>query len=187
MHQLSLEEAAFLYADNDHANANVTLVMVYDPSGAPRGRLRFQGLLQHVAGRLHRLPRFRERLQRVPFELDTPYWVEDERFDLEYHVRHVALPEPGDWRQFCIQASRIHARPLDLTRPLWELYLVDRLDAIDGLPEREKLVLSLYYDDELNLKEIGKVLEVSESRVCQIHGQALVRVRARMEEWLRGR
>lgn len=59
--------------------------------------------------------------------------------------------------------------------------------AIAGLPEREKLVLSLYYDDELNLREIGGVLEVSESRVCQIHGQALVRLRARMEDWLRGR
>lgn len=59
--------------------------------------------------------------------------------------------------------------------------------AIDGLPEREKLVLSLYYDEELNLREIGEVLEVSESRVCQIHGQALVRLRARMEEWLSGR
>jgi len=57
--------------------------------------------------------------------------------------------------------------------------------AIDSLPEREKLVLSLYYDEEMNLREIGEVLEVSESRVCQIHGQALVRVRARMEEWLR--
>ena len=50
----------------------------------------------------------------MPLELDYPYWIEDERFDLEYHVRHVALPKPGDWRQFCIQASRIHARPLDL-------------------------------------------------------------------------
>lgn len=59
--------------------------------------------------------------------------------------------------------------------------------AIAGLPEREKLVLSLYYDDELNLREIGQVLEVSESRVCQIHGQALVRLRARMEDWLQGR
>jgi RNA polymerase sigma factor FliA len=59
--------------------------------------------------------------------------------------------------------------------------------AIDGLPEREKLVLSLYYDDELNLREIGAVLDVSESRVCQIHGQALVRVRARMEDWRQGR
>jgi RNA polymerase sigma factor for flagellar operon FliA len=59
--------------------------------------------------------------------------------------------------------------------------------AIGSLPEREKMVLSMYYDDELNLREIGQVLEVSESRVCQIHGQALVRVRARMEDWLQGR
>lgn len=59
--------------------------------------------------------------------------------------------------------------------------------AIEGLPEREKLVLSLYYDDELNLREIGAVLDVSESRVCQIHGQALVRLRARMEDWRHGR
>lgn len=58
------------------------------------------------------------------------------------------------------------------------------VEAIEGLPEREKMVLSLYYDDELNLREIGQVLEVSESRVCQIHGQALVRLRARMSDWL---
>ncbi|HMI75763.1 MAG TPA: RNA polymerase sigma factor FliA, partial [Steroidobacteraceae bacterium] len=56
--------------------------------------------------------------------------------------------------------------------------------AINLLPEREKLVLSLYYDDDMNLREIGEVLEVSESRVCQIHGQALVRLRARLAEWL---
>lgn len=56
--------------------------------------------------------------------------------------------------------------------------------AIDSLPERERLVLSLYYDDELNLKEIGEVLGVSESRVCQIHGKAVVRIRARMGEWV---
>ena len=55
--------------------------------------------------------------------------------------------------------------------------------ALDALPERERLVLSLYYDEELNLKEIGAVLGVSESRVCQIHGQALIRLRARVGEW----
>ncbi|GMU68552.1 MAG: RNA polymerase sigma factor WhiG [Steroidobacteraceae bacterium] len=55
--------------------------------------------------------------------------------------------------------------------------------AVDGLPEREKLVMSLYYDDELNLKEIGAVLGVTESRVCQLHGQALVRLRARLAGW----
>ena len=57
--------------------------------------------------------------------------------------------------------------------------------AIDVLPEREKLVLSLYYDEDMNLREIGEVLEVSESRVCQIHGQALVRLRSRLSEWLK--
>lgn len=56
--------------------------------------------------------------------------------------------------------------------------------AIDGLPEREQLVLSLYYDDEMNLREIGDVLGVSESRVCQIHGQAVVRIRSRLETWV---
>ena len=57
--------------------------------------------------------------------------------------------------------------------------------AVATLPERERLVLSLYYDDELNLREIGEVLEVSESRVCQIHGQAVLRIRARLDEWFK--
>jgi RNA polymerase sigma factor for flagellar operon FliA len=57
-------------------------------------------------------------------------------------------------------------------------------EEIMGLPERERLVMSLYYDEELNLREIGQILGVSESRVCQIHGQALIRLRARMQEWL---
>jgi RNA polymerase sigma factor for flagellar operon FliA len=58
------------------------------------------------------------------------------------------------------------------------------VEAIEGLPEREKLVMSLYYDEELNLREIGSVLGVTESRVCQIHGQALIRLRARLHDWL---
>jgi RNA polymerase sigma factor for flagellar operon FliA len=57
------------------------------------------------------------------------------------------------------------------------------IQAIEGLPERERLVMSLYYSDELNLKEIGVVLKVTESRVCQLHGQALVRLRARLSAW----
>ncbi len=57
-------------------------------------------------------------------------------------------------------------------------------DEIKGLPERERLVMALYYDEELNLREIGEILGVSESRVCQIHGQALIRLRARMGDWL---
>jgi diacylglycerol O-acyltransferase / wax synthase len=70
---------------------------------------------------------------RVPFDLDYPYWIEDPEFDLEYHVRHLALPKPGDWRQLCIQAARIFARPLDLTRPPWEFTVVEGLDNVPGI------------------------------------------------------
>jgi len=68
-------------------------------------------------------------------ELDFPYWVDDERFELENHVRHGRLPEPGDWRQFCIHMARYHSRPLDMSRPLWEMYVVEGLDNIKGLPK----------------------------------------------------
>ena len=70
----------------------------------------------------------------------------------------------------------------DLERENFKMSLAD---AIAGLPERERLVMALYYDEELNLREIGEVLGVSESRVCQIHSQALVRIRARMGDWIR--
>jgi WS/DGAT/MGAT family acyltransferase len=142
MRQLTGEDARFVYADSGHANSNITLVSIYDPSTTPGGRVRYTEFLRHVEGRLHLAPIFRQKLLRVPLELDHPYWIEDERFDLEYHVRHVALPKPGDWRQFCIQASRIHARSLDMSRPLWELYLVEGLDAFLDLPKDSFAVLA---------------------------------------------
>ena len=96
MRQLRGEDARFVYTETGHANSNITLVHIYDPSTAPGGRVRFKGLLKYIESRLHLSPVFRQRLLRVPMELDYPYWIEDERFDLEYHVRHIALPNPGD-------------------------------------------------------------------------------------------
>ncbi|MFK5073232.1 wax ester/triacylglycerol synthase domain-containing protein, partial [Klebsiella pneumoniae] len=63
-----------------------------------------------------------------------PYWIEDPEFDLEYHVRHIALPKPGDWRQLAIQVARLHSRPLDLNKPLWEFTIIEGLDNVAGLP-----------------------------------------------------
>ena len=134
MRQLSAHDASFLFSDTTHSNANVTLIHIYNQSTAPGGKLRFKTILAHIESRLERLPAFRQRLRRVPLDLDFPYWVDDENFDLEYHVRHLALPKPGDWRQFCIQVSRIHARPLDLNRPLWEIYVIEGLDSFLDLP-----------------------------------------------------
>jgi diacylglycerol O-acyltransferase len=134
MRQLSEHDAAYIYSDNAHANSNLTLLHIYDQSTAPGGVVRFKQILAHVESRLDKLPNFREKILRVPLDLDYPYWVEDENFNIEYHVRHIALPKPGDWRQFCIQSSRIHARPLDLQRPLWEMYVIEGLDSFLDLP-----------------------------------------------------
>ena len=135
MRQLSSQDAVFFYADNPHANGNVTLLHIYDQSTAPGGVVRFKSILAHIESRLEQLPILRQRVKQAPLGLDRPYWVEDEDFNLEYHVRHIALPKPGDWRQFCIQASRIHARPLDLNRPLWEMYVIEGLDSFLDLPK----------------------------------------------------
>lgn len=141
MRQLDEHDAAFIYSDSAHVNSNVSLLHIYDQSTAPRGVVRFKQILTHIENRLSHLPIFRQKILRVPLDLDYPYWVEDENFDIEYHVRHIALPKPGDWRQFCIQASRIHARPLDLQRPLWEMYVIEGLDSFLDLPQGSFAVL----------------------------------------------
>ncbi len=141
MRQLSEHDAAYIYSDSAHANSNLTLLHIYDQSTAPGGVVRFKQILAHVESRLDKLPNFREKIHRVPLDLDYPYWIEDETFNLEYHVRHIALPKPGDWRQFCIQSSRIHARPLDLQRPLWEMYVIEGLDSFLDLPAGSFAVL----------------------------------------------
>ena len=152
MRQLSENDAVFLASESAHSNSNVSLVQIYDPSTAPGGRLQFKSLLALVQSRLHRSPIFRQKLRSVPFGLDEPYWIEDENFDLEYHVRHIALPKPGDWRQFCIQASRIHARPLDLNRPLWEIYLIEGLDSLLDLPKDSFALLTKLHHAAIDVR-----------------------------------
>lgn len=152
MRQLSENDALFLSSESAHSSSNVSLIQIYDPSTAPGGRLRFKDFLALVESRLHRSHVFRHKLQNVPLGLDEPYWVEDENFDLEYHVRNIALPKPGDWRQFCIQTSRIHARPLDLNRPLWEIYVIEGLDAIDDLPKDSFALLTKLHNAAIDVK-----------------------------------
>jgi diacylglycerol O-acyltransferase / wax synthase len=135
MRQLSGQDASFLYLDSPNGEVHGTMVFIYDPSSAAKQPIGFKDILRHVESRLSVSSIFRQRLVRVPFELDFPYWVDDENFDIEYHVRHMALPKPCDWRQFYILASRLNAPPLDLTRPPWEMIVIEGLDNLEGLPK----------------------------------------------------
>ena len=136
MDQLSGQDAQFLYLESDDNLTHITSISIFDQTTVPGKKVvRFKDILNHVRSRLHMNTVFRRRLVRVPLELDFPYWVDDKHFDLEHHVRHERLPEPGDWRQFCIHMARYHSRALDMSRPLWEMYVVEGLDNIGGLPK----------------------------------------------------
>ena len=135
MKQLGILDAAFINLEQPNTPQHVGGMGIYDPSTAPGGFVRFKDVIAGFERRLSSMPLFRTRLVEVPGGIDRPYWVKDANFDVEFHLRHIALPEPGDWRQLCIQVARLHSRPLDMSRPLWEAYIIEGLDNIPNLPK----------------------------------------------------
>jgi WS/DGAT/MGAT family acyltransferase len=134
MKQLSGADTMFLQFEHGSNFMHVASLAIYDPATAPGGRVRFKDVLRFFAARVEQFPQFRRRLASVPLSLDRPYWVEDSAIDVEFHVRHIALPHPGDWRQLCIQVARLHSRPLDRSKPLWEAYIIEGLHNVEGVP-----------------------------------------------------
>ncbi|HKK52499.1 MAG TPA: wax ester/triacylglycerol synthase family O-acyltransferase [Myxococcota bacterium] len=142
MEQLSGMDAAFLNMETARAPLHISGLSIYDQSSAPGQRVTFKGILANLERRLPLARCFRQRVVMAPLALDHPYWIQDPDFDLEFHVRHIALPRPGDWRQLCIQVARLHARPLDLAKPLWEMYVIEGLDGVEGLPRDSFAILT---------------------------------------------
>jgi diacylglycerol O-acyltransferase / wax synthase len=142
MQQLTGLDASMLYMETAQSPNHVAALYTYDPSTAPGGSVSFEAILKNVDRRLDLCRTFRRKLVKVPFGLDHPYWVEAADFDVEHHVRQVGLPRPGSWRQLCDLAARLHAQPLDLDRPPWELYVIEGLaDGTDGIPRNGFAVL----------------------------------------------
>jgi WS/DGAT/MGAT family acyltransferase len=141
MKQLGNQDAGFIYNETPTTPMHIAGLGIYDQSTAPGGRLGHKDIIKYVQDRIHLAPIFRYKLVEVPLGLDKPYWIEDPDFDIEFHIRHIALPHPGDWRQLCILVSRINSRPIDFNRPLWEVYVIEGLDNIDGLPKGSFAIL----------------------------------------------
>ena len=157
MRQLTSVDAQFLALENPRQSGHVGGLAILDPSTAPGGKLELLDVYEMLAERLPLLPPMRWRLAEVPFGLDYPYWVDDPDFDLDFHVRELALPPPGTDEKLAEQVARIVARPLDRARPLWELYLIHGLEqgyvamltkihhaAIDGLSGAE--IMGVLFD-----------------------------------------
>src|SRR6201996_1314216 len=126
MQQLTGLDASFLALETANTTGHVGGLSVLDPAGAP-APLTLARLTEVMAGRLPLVPVLRQKLLNVPLGLDQPYWVDDPDFDIEYHIRELALPRPGSDAQLREQIARLHGRPLDRSRPLWEIYLITGL------------------------------------------------------------
>lgn len=127
--RLTAADAAFLEMETPTQPMHVGTLLVFDPpddvAARAAGFARFSEL---VRSRLHRVPRYRQRVVHPPLGLGGPVWIDDRDLDLGYHVRHAALPRPGTTRQLTEYAARVLSRPLDRQRPLWELYVIEGLE-----------------------------------------------------------
>ena len=122
--RLTSLDASFLYMEESTTPMHVGSVMVFQP---PDEGFDYDGLVSLIGTRIAFIPRFRQRVREVPGRLANPVWVDDEQFDVTYHVRRSALPSPGGDAQLEEFVARIQSRPLDRRRPLWEVYLVEGL------------------------------------------------------------
>jgi diacylglycerol O-acyltransferase / wax synthase len=115
-------DSSFLHLERDAAHMHVAGCMVFDGE-APT----YDELVDQISSRLHLVPRYRQRLAFVPFNQGRPVWVDDPHFNIAFHVRHTALPSPGDEAQLKRLAGRVFSQALDRSRPLWEIWLVEGL------------------------------------------------------------
>ena len=152
MQRLSGLDATFLSIETSSLLMHVSMIAVFDPSDMPGGYA-FETVRDLIESRLPLIPVFRRRLVEVPFKLHFPVWVEDPDFDLAYHVRRTAVPSPGSMEQLCDMVGDLVSRPLDRSKPLWEIHVVEGLEggrvgligkvhhaAIDGVSGAELLV-----------------------------------------------
>ncbi len=150
--RLSSLDASFLYLEDATTPMHVGSVMVFDP---PKDGFDYDNLLNLVANRIAFVPRYRQRVQLAPARISNPFWVDDENFDITYHVRRSALPKPGTDAQLEEFVGRIQSRALDRNRPLWELYLVE------GLKGGRFAIVTKTHEalvDGVNAIDIGQVI-----------------------------
>jgi len=123
MDRLSAVDTAFLEQEGDATHMHIGGIAIF--AGPPPG---IDAVMEHIRSRLHLVPRYRQKLARPPLQSGRPVWIDDPHFNLAYHVRHTALPAPGDEDRLRGLASRLFAQRLDRTKPLWEIWVVEGLD-----------------------------------------------------------
>jgi WS/DGAT/MGAT family acyltransferase len=121
--RLTAVDASFLHQEDADSHMHIGAVTIFEGPAPP-----FTAVLEHLRSRLHLVPRYRQKLAYPPFETGRPLWIDDANFNLEYHLRHSALPAPGTEQQLYRLAARIGSQQLDRSKPLWECWFVEGLE-----------------------------------------------------------
>lgn len=152
---LTALDAWFLYGETPQTPLHIGGVYIFEAGSRIPGGKGALGLAKTLEERLHLLPRYRQKVRFLPFNLGHPIWIDDADFDLSYHVRHAALPKPGDDATLREYAARVYARPLDLTKPPWEVTIVEGLEG-----DRVAMISKVHHSmvDGISTVDIGALL-----------------------------
>jgi WS/DGAT/MGAT family acyltransferase len=125
--RLSALDSSFLHLETRNTHMHIGGLAVFEPGSWKSDAERYEALVRHIEPRLDLMPRYRQKVAFLPLNVDIPAWVDDEKFDIRFHVRRAAVPKPGDDAQVCELIERIFSRQLDRRHPLWELYYLEGL------------------------------------------------------------
>ncbi|HJR44552.1 MAG TPA: wax ester/triacylglycerol synthase family O-acyltransferase [Actinomycetota bacterium] len=128
MDRLNGLDASFLYLEKPNVHMHIAGLAIFDPANTPDGEVSFQKVAELLSRRVHEVPRFRQRIHFVPLDIGRPVWADDPTFDLSYHLRRAALPPPGGPRELADFVQRVCSAPLDRSKPLWEMYIIEGLE-----------------------------------------------------------
>lgn len=161
--RLSGVDSVFVYMESAITHHHTLKISIIDPSTDPDG-WNFETYLQHARDTFPLVSLWRERCLKTPFGLHYPIWVDDPNFDIEYHIRHIACPAPGDNKAFCKLVSELYSRGLDIRRPLWQMWVIEGLEG-----GRVAMVLMLHhaYSDGVGILRLLDIMLPPEPGVLE--------------------
>ena len=126
MHKLSGLDAMFLYMETEETPMHISSVLICEPTH--QDTTPYEALKAQIVNRLHEIPSFHRKLKHTPFYIDHPVWVQAEVVDLDYHIKHARLPNPGNLEQLRTIVQGLHSVSLDREQPLWQFYIIEGVE-----------------------------------------------------------
>jgi WS/DGAT/MGAT family acyltransferase len=175
MKQLGGEDHLWFAMETESTPMHLVQAGIYEPSPGKREALELDGLRRFVRERLGGLP-LRRKLVTVPLHADFPYWVEDENFDLDEHIREIELPSPGGWAEFQAELVRLIEEPLDSSRPLWEMILVRGFESLNDVTAGSVALVTKVHHGQFDGTSIVRLF-------ARLHSLQPVEDLPRAQEW----